>query len=327
MRKIIYAFCVAIFASVFILSCSGDEFFDDHSKTDLELGGSNLSVVNLNIPDQFKVVGKKHNEGLDAAFAAIQSHYKQVKTRSGDTLPQLSKDECFLIAEEGLKKFCAEKVENYSDEFYGHVCGGMISKTRSQGETISPEVYAYVEKIKELLIDEPDSPAQLVRGLNDINESAAAELSEIEAAAVYSGTSTCYNSYMYWKENYMKWFVMLNYPDLAAEFDDEELNRFEFKNGKLVPPVQTRGWWDDAWSSVGETWDSTKDYVMDWWNNGGGKEVVGTDAGDAVVGAMEGALLGAYAQGWGAIPGAVVGGIGVGAAGSIGAAIQNWIVN
>lgn len=57
MRKIIYAFCVAIFASVFILSCSGDEFFDDNSKTDLELGGSNSSVVNLNIPDQFKAKG------------------------------------------------------------------------------------------------------------------------------------------------------------------------------------------------------------------------------------------------------------------------------
>lgn len=42
---------------------------------------------------------------------------------------------------------------------------------------------------------------------------------------------------------------------------------------------------------------------------------------------MEGALVGAYVEGWGAIPGAVVGGIGVGASSSISAAIQYWIMN
>lgn len=327
MKRIIYAFCIAIFVSVFVLSCSGDEFYDGNPKDALELEGSDHPVASLNIPDQFKIIGEKHNEGLDAAFTAIRSHYEQVKTRSGDTFPRMSKDECLLIAEQGLQKFCAENVENYSDEFNEQVRGRMISKTRAQEETVNPKVYAFVEKMKKLLIDEPDSPAQLVRGLNDINKEATAELSEIEAIAVYAGTSTCYNSYMYWKENRMKWFIMLNNPDLVNEFNDDELNRFAFKKGKLVAPAQTRGWWDDAWNSVGETWDSTKDYVSDWWSNGGGKEVVGTDAGEAVKGAMEGALLGAYVEGWGAIPGAVVGGVGLGASGSISSAIQYWISN
>lgn len=68
----------------------------------------------------------------------------------------------------------------------------------------------------------------------------------------------------------MKWFIILNQPNLVKEFSDEELNCFMLNEGKLAAPTQTRGWWDDAWSSVGETWDSTKDYVSDWWNYGGG---------------------------------------------------------
>lgn len=321
MRKNIYAFCLAVFASVFILSCSGNELYDDNSMTDLELGNSNLDI-----PDQFKIIGEKHNEGLDAAFAAIKSHYKLVKTRSGDTLTRLSKDEYLLIAEQGLKKFCAENVDNYSDEFYGHIRAEMMPKTRAQGETMSPKVYVFVEKMKELLADEPDSPDQLVKGLNEINKAAAVELSGTELEAVYAGTSTCYSSFIYWNENRMKWFMILNNPDLASQLDDEDLNHFAFKNGKLVPPTQTRSWWDDAWSSVGEGWDSTKDYVSDWWSNGGGKEVVSSDAGGAVAGAIGGAIGGSSLAGVGAGPGAIAGGISGGTYSSIDQAIQQWIL-
>ena len=332
MRKIIYAFCITIFASLFVLSCSGDEFYDDNPLADSELGGSNLSTVNLDIPDQFKIIGEKHNEGLDAAFAAIKSHYKQVKTRSGDTLTRLSKSECLLIAEQGLKKFCTEKVDNYSDELYGQTRSEVMPRTRGQKETMTPKVSVLVEQMKKLLIDEPDSPAQLVRGLNDINKAATAELSEVEAIAIYAGTSTCYNSYMYWKENRMKWLIVLNNPELASEFDDEDLNHFILKKGKLVAPVQTRGWWNDTWGAVGETWDSTTDYVSDWWSNGGGKEVVIADAGSAVAGALNGAVVGgtagSVAGGVGAVPGAAAGAIAEGitdaAKGSIIAAVTVW---
>lgn len=322
MRKIIYAFCLAVFASIFILSCSGNEFYDDNSMTDLELGNSNLDI-----PDQFKIIGEKHNEGLDAAFGAIKSHYRQVKTRSGDTLTRLSKDECLLIAEQGMKKYCAEKVENYSDEFYGQVRSGVMPKTRAQGETMSPKLSAFVEEMKRVLINEPDSPDQLVKELNDINKAAAIELSGTELEVVYAGTSTCYSSYMYWRENRMKWLIVLNNPDLASKFGDEDLNHFVFKKGKLVPPIQTRSWWDDAWSSVGEGWDSTKEYVSDCWSNGGGKEVVASDAGGAVAGAIAGAIGGSTVAGIGAGPGAIAGGISGGTYDSIDQAIQQWILN
>lgn len=315
MRKIFYLFCVAIFASVLAFSCSGDDLYSDNSQEDIE----------LNMPDQFKVIGEKHNEGLDAAFAALKSHYKQAKTRSSDTLRKLSKDECLLVAEQGLKKFCTKNVENYSDKFYSQIKTRMIVKTRAQREAMNPKVYAFAEKIKNLLANEPKTPAQLVKGLNDINKLAAVELSEIEAAAVYAGTSTCYNSYMYWKKNRMKWLILLNKPDLAIKFDDEELNCFGFKKGRLVPPFQTRGWWSDAWSSIGEGWNSTKDYVSDWWYHGGGREVVGADAGSAFVGAVGGALSGSSAGGVGALPGAVTGAIGGAAVGSISKGIDMWI--
>lgn len=315
MKKIISAFGGIVFACLLLTSCSNDE---------LNIPEPSKGSLNLNMPEECKTVGIQHNEGLESAFIAIRKHYEQAKTRSNDTIHQLTKDQYFLIAKEGLKKFCKEKIGDYSifdDEmtFEANVV------TRSQGESENSKVLVFIEKIKRVLADEPKSSEQLVRKLNKINEEADQELSEIEATAVYAGTSTCYNSYVYWKENYMKWFLILNRPDLVERYSDEELNYFQLKNGKLIPPTYTRGWWDDAWSSVGETWDSTKKSVSDWWNYGGGKEVVGQDAGSAVEGAIGGAIAGSYGGGVGAVPGAIAGGIGAGAAGSIGAAISYWI--
>lgn len=331
MRKVIYAFCVIAFASIFVLSCSGDEFYDANSEENIELGTFDYAKgnQNLNIPSEYKVIGEKHNEGLEAAFMALRDHYGKALTRSieEDTLYRLSKDECLLIAQQGLNAYCINNVSD-NPKISEFPCAVGI-KTRAQGGTLNSNVEMFVEKIKSVLLDEPDSPALLVKALNEINKEATAKLTEVDAIAVYAGTSTCYNSYMYWKENHMKWFVMLNCPESLSEFSDEELNHFILKNGKLVAPIQTRGdgWWDKAWGGLGEVWDSTKDYVSDWWSNGGGKDVVGTDAGDAVAGAMEGALIGSYVEGWGAVPGAIVVGIGEGAAGSISSAIQHWIAN
>jgi len=115
MRKVIYAFCVVAFASIFILSCSGNEFYDANSKENLESAISGNQK--LNIPEQYKTIGEKHNEGLESAFAALRSHYKQAKTRASrnDTLRRLSKDECLSIAQQGLKEFCTDNIKNYSE--------------------------------------------------------------------------------------------------------------------------------------------------------------------------------------------------------------------
>lgn len=313
MKRIIYVFCIIAFASLFISSCTSDEYY----------GGCSKEAPELNIPDQFKIIGEKHNEGLEAAFAAMRNYYKQPKTKSNKA--KLTQEEYLLIAQKGLKTFCNEKLGEYPglSEQISHQIG---IKTRALSDVKNLKVAAFINKIKDALNNEPKSSAQLVKKLNSINEEAAIELSEAEAMAVYAGTSTCYNSYMYWKENHMKWILILNKPNMVNKFSDEELNLFTIKNKRLMAPTQTRGnWWDDAWNSTGEAWDSATDYVSDWWNEGGGKEVVATDAGSAVEGALGGAIAGSAAGGGGAVPGAIAGGIGVGAAGSIGAVIERWI--
>lgn len=326
MRKIIYAFCIIAFASLFVLGCSTDEYYGGYSEDDLELSMSESTKgnLNLNMPEEYKMIGEKHNEGLESAFASIRSYYEQANTRSNDTFCNLTKDNFSMIAQEGLKKFCEENLGDYSALFRQMPYQIGIT-TRTQTGIENSRVATFVDKIKEVLENEPKNSEQLVEKLNKISKKASHELSGIELVAVYAGISTCYNSYIYWRENHMKWFLILNKPNLVNEFNDEELNCFVFKEGKFVAPAQTRGWWEDAWSGVGETWDSTTNYVSDWWNYGGGKEVVGADAGSAVEGAIGGAIAGGAVGGVGAGPGAIMGGVGTGAAGSIGAAIERWV--
>lgn len=311
MRRIIYVFCIIAFASLSILSCTSDEYDD----------GCTQETPELNIPEKYKIIGERHNEGLEAAFTAIRNFYEQPKTKSNKT--KLTKDEYLTIAQKGLKNYCNEQFGEYP-ELISHQTD---IKTRAQSEIENPRMAAFINKIKDVLDNEPKNSTQLVAALNQINEEATRELSEIEATAVYAGTSTCYNSYMYWKENHMKWILILNKPNMVNKFSDEELNLFTIKNKKLMAPAQTRGgWWDDAWSSAGEAWDSTTDYVSDWWNEGGGKEVVADDAGSAVAGAIGGAIAGSSVGGVGSIPGAITGGVGAGAAGSISSAVEQWIL-
>lgn len=310
MRKIICAFCVIAFTSLFLLNCSSDEYCDEYSEDDLE----------LSIPEQYKIIGGKHNEGLEFAFEAIKSHYISVSTRnSSSKISVMYKEDLLALGKQAAIEF---SVKNTSDVPEGF-CAEIINKsekiaTRSIDSSVSPEVEAYIKMIDDALKNEPKSPNNLLAKLNRINEHASLNLSEQDAIAVYAGTATCYNSYIYWKENFMKWVIAIKFPELLAQYSDDELNTFQFIDGKLMAPkVATRGWWDDAWSSVGETWDSVCNTATDWWNNGGGKEVVGADAGGAVVGAMDGA--------WGGGPGAVAGGISGACYGSIGAAIAEWI--
>ena len=70
--------------------------------------------------------------------------------------------------------------------------------------------------------------------MNKINEEATRKLSVTDTVAVYTGTNTRCNSYIYWKENFMKWILILNKPELVNKFSDEELNHFTIKNKRLL---------------------------------------------------------------------------------------------
>ncbi len=326
MKKIFYSI-LSIALICASISCSSNDYMADNMGETDNAEKAEIITATLNIPEQYKVIGEMHNKGVEAGFKVLREYYeKQANTRSAqkDSVIKLSKEECLKIACDGLTDFASKNLDNYS-EIMSQISSAKNGYTRAANEiSMSSQVAKYVERIKEVLVDEPGNVESLIKGLNAINNDAAKELSEAELIAVYAGTSTCYKSYLYWKENYKKWILLLNNPELLENFTDEQLNKFTVKNGKLVSPVQTRGWWDDAWGTVSETWDSTTDYVSDWWSNGGGKEVVLADAGSAAVGAMEGAIAGAVVGGVGAGPGAVANGLKEGAKGSIVAAIVEW---
>lgn len=323
MKKYIYSFISTVLMSVLFIGCSSDnELYGGVTGMEEE---TLVEVVEpFNVPEKYQVIGEMHNQGLEAGFAAIRAHYAEqasTRTAEADSVLKLSKEECLAIACAGLTDFASKNIEGYS-EFVSQMFPEGTLQTRAASESaMNPQVAKYVERIEDVLADEPGNDELLIRELNAINNDAVKELSETDLIAVYAGTSTCYNSYLYWKENHKKWILMLNRPELLAEFTDEQLNSFIVKNGELVPPVQTKGWWEDAWNSVSEAWDSTTDYVSDWWNNGG-KEVVTSDAGGAAAGAIEGAIFGSTAGGAGAVPGAVTGAITGGAKESIIEAIK-----
>lgn len=319
-KNIIYrgvAIIPVIIATIFILS-SCQKWNDDYSRSQL-----------LNIPEKYRVIGEKHNEGLDFAFKAIKSHYAEVVTRNGGSkLNAMSKDNLLALGKQAAIDFSTKNTSNVPTNF----CKDIINKsggitTRSTNSTVNPKIGIYIQKIEDVLKNEPKSPEDLIDKLNKINEHASQNLSDQDAIAVYAGTVTCYNSYIYWKENFMKWVIAIKYPELLAQYSDDELNSFQFIDGKLMSPrVATKSWWEDAWSSVGETWDSVKNSTSDWWNNGGGKIIVAADAGGAVMGAIDGAIKGAIIGGVGAGPGAIAGGITDGCRASIATSIATWIV-
>lgn len=311
--KVLYG---ALFMGAFLFSCSSS---DDYTDRGLK---KNQDTV-LNMPDQYKVIGEKHNEGLNYAFDELRIHYEQSQTRSNGKIRKLSKNACLNLMEKACQQYCVENVDGYTNAYKAQTISSV--KTRSEALSImSPEIAVFVDKIKNALKNDPKTSEQLLVRLNAINEEAASTLSETDLAAVYAGTSTCYYSYIYWKENHMKWRLAVTNPKLLSHYTDEQLNAFVIKNGKLTLPSLTRGFWGDAWNGVTETWDSVTDSVSDWWDNGG-EDVVGADASGAVIGAISGGTVGSVGAGVGAVPGAIVGGISGGASSSAGEIIEQLI--
>lgn len=301
MKKLVYgSFCLTVMAiACVIYSCSadGDGFSTPESRE-------------LMMPDKFKQVGIKHNEGLDAAFLVLRQHY-QARTRvMGDDSTKLAKEAIVAVLKNGLKEYYVDK--GYDTLVVdGYFRRDIYADTRSFDINESP-AYKYVDKINDILDEGEMAPEQLLVRLNTINRDASQCLSEQDAMVVYAGTSTCYYSYLYWRENYMKWKIALKRPDLLNRFEDEMLNAFVIRKGRLVPPAQTRGLWD----SVSETIDDVIDSVEDWYDESG-KDIVKEDTKGAVSGALGGATAGMMAGGVGALPGAEVGAVSGGISSSV----------
>ena len=113
-------------------------------------------------------------------------------------------------------------------------------------------------------------------------------------------------------------------PELMALYDDQKLNAFTIKNGKLIPPSMKKGWWEATWNSIGETWDDICDTVTEEWEESGLEDIVLADAGEATVGAIEGAMIGKQGGARATTIGAIMGGLASGARGSISEGVQQW---
>lgn len=316
MRTNFRVLCVVLAMSAYLFGCSNSD--------DIISGGPQKSKdMALDMPDQFKIIGEKHNEGLNYAFDQLRIYYEQSQTRSNGKIRKLSKKAYLGLMEKACQQYCVDNVNGYTNAYKTQTVS--FAKTRSEVlSAMSPDIVVFVDKIKDALKNNPKTAEQLLDRLNIINKEAASALTGMNLAAVYAGTSTCYYSYIYWKENHMKWRLAVTNPKLLRHYSDEQLNAFVIKNGKLTPPSVTRGFWGDAWNGVTETWDSVTDSVSDWWDNGG-EDVVGADASGAVIGAISGGTVGSAAGGVGAVPGAVVGGISGGASSSAGEIIEQLI--
>ncbi len=284
-----------------------------------------------NIPEEILAVGKYHNEGLDFAFQTIRDRYS-IETRNGQKL-NFTKEALMDISKQSMYDFCKQNEYFGCDLNFHQIIleetNDDSEKTRATNDlAYSPELQSLLNELKTSIFNvKADEVGKLRYKMDELALKAQNTLSETELTAFYAGIATACASMEYWTKNHQKWQIALNCPELLLTFNDTQLNELKIKNGKLISPAVTRSWWDDAWSSLGETWEATSGYVQDWWYNGGGKEVVGTDAGAAVAGAIDGAIKGAAFGGVGAGPGAIAGGLTAGTYGSIGAAITWWIAN
>jgi hypothetical protein len=322
MKKIISTLSVVVFlftGSVVFQSCESD-FMNESIDNSLE-----------SIPEQYNEIGIKHNEGLEYFYQELRSMHT-VGLKSGTTL-NLSKEDYDALAKSSIKDFMRKNGYSISDKLLDNPINLSDNKSflkSNSSEYIDPILLELQEEITDLInsgIAVKDMK-KFKNGLDVINRKATELLSDVDAIAIYAGTSTAFNSFLYWKENYAKWVIALNYPDLLGKYTDEELNRVNITKEGLIEnsdKVQLKNWWNDAWSAVGEAWSSTSAAVSNWWDYEGGKEVVAADAGGAVSGALGGAVGSLASGGTLSIPAAVGGGISVGCLNSIDASMQYYI--
>lgn len=99
MKNFINTLCMTLFLGTCMFSCSND---------DLSECIPEQNARNLKMPEEYKVIGKVHNEGLEAAFSALRKHY-EVQTRVAGKSQKLTKEQCLKITVGALYEFCADK--------------------------------------------------------------------------------------------------------------------------------------------------------------------------------------------------------------------------
>jgi hypothetical protein len=251
-------------------------------------------VPKLEIPEEFNEVGILHNEGLEYI-------YEEIKTQAIEYTknPKLKSDVFMANYDEFLKqttiKFCKQNNKlNKNIDACEHVVAKLPLKLKSEAINYDPAIQSLLNEInvvfsKNLTEDrkEEEEIALLKIQLDVINRKATETLSETDAAIIFCATSTGYHSYQYWTKNYQKWYFALHYPEILEQYNDDELNQLQLKNGQ----IKTKGWWSDLWNTVERWFAGAEQNIRNWWNSGG-KQIVYEDFMGAVSGAYEGFQFG-----------------------------------
>lgn len=304
------------------------------------IGSASQPEVKLDIPQEYKLMGKLHNQGLDSVYKKMKTKTIEVLKEKGTTYKageKLNLDYHALV-NEGISEFCSTNKylkrgqKTIQKALTNYKAKGKTSLSEfTELENMSSEEKELINEIKKVLDDEydPESLSKLKRKLNKINHKAAKNLSKRDAAAIYAGTSMAYHSTVYWMYNYKKWYFALNVPEILDQYDDKELNKLKFKSNSGFGGHITSASWDDWWDNTENWWESTTDEFHDWYEEDG-ENIIKSDVQGSVDGAMAGCAAGATGTTFvlpgggtvtGCAAGALVGGAGVGLAGSGGTAV------
>jgi hypothetical protein len=168
-------------------------------------------------------------------------------------------------------------------------------------ENLSSKQQLCIQQISEVIKNgySEDELPELKKRLDAINQVAARKMTEEEAAVIYSATSTAYSSYQYWMRNMWKWSYALNFPEILKKYSESQLNDLQILNPSLLKnstwfddPDENENestWWEDTWNSTESWWGDTWDAAEEWWEEDG-ENIVGSDIGGAVTGALLGAM-------------------------------------
>jgi hypothetical protein len=249
----------------------------------------------LDIPEEFDDVGKLHNEGLEFIFEEIKAEAIEYTKN-----PKL-KGYVFMADYDGFVKqatlkFCKQnkKLSKNLD-----VCEYAIAKLPSNNVLLKSETTDYPPAVQALLDEahvvlskdfKEEELSQLKTQLDVINKKAAETLFETDAAVIFCAISTGYHSYQYWMQNHRKWYFALHYPEILEQYNNDELNQLQLKNGQ-VGQIKTKGWLNTLWNNVENWFGNTTNNLSTWWNTTG-RNIVLNDFIGASFGAAAGFRIG-----------------------------------
>ena len=206
--------------------------FQSCNKTESE-NTISTNNVQLEMPEEFLKIGELHNQAVDYVFQSLRDYYKTELKSSNTQVYHMTKQELLDFGQIKVNEFLiTEGLIGEKD-----LCSLNFSAPSLNEENTSEELEFYFSNIRDILAEEPADLTVFATKLNLMNRKAELELSTPQQIqSVYAGTSTTYSSYIYWKANYKKWIIALNYPEVLDQYTDEELNRLEFGEDDFFLP-------------------------------------------------------------------------------------------